>query len=92
VPIIFTLSPVPLKATFRPVSCVTANAVSKAILRAALDEVLRDNDTDDNLFYWPSYEIVTTAFGAPWEADNRHVRREHLDMIMGLFEECYCTG
>ena len=33
---VFTLSPVPLSATFRGVSCVTANAVSKSILRVAV--------------------------------------------------------
>ena len=40
--IVFTLSPVPLNATFRGVSCVTANAVSKSILRVAVDELLRE--------------------------------------------------
>ena len=40
--VVFTLSPVPLSATFRGVSCVTANAVSKAILRVAVDELLRE--------------------------------------------------
>ena len=41
--IVFTLSPVPLAATFRGVSCVTANSASKAILRAAVDELLREH-------------------------------------------------
>lgn len=41
--IVFTLSPVPLNATFRGVSCVTANSVSKSILRVAVDELLREN-------------------------------------------------
>ena len=35
--VVLTLSPVPLAATFRGVSCVTANAASKATLRAAVD-------------------------------------------------------
>ena len=41
--IVFTLSPVPLAATFRGVACVTANAVSKSVLRVAVDELLREN-------------------------------------------------
>ena len=41
--VVFTLSPVPLNATFRGVSCVTANAVSKSILRVAVDELMREN-------------------------------------------------
>jgi hypothetical protein len=46
--VLFTLSPVPLAATFRPISCITANSSSKAILRAALDEFIRENQTDVN--------------------------------------------
>jgi hypothetical protein len=34
---------VPLAATFRGVSCVTANTASKAILRVAVDELMREN-------------------------------------------------
>jgi len=62
--LLFTLSPVPLAATFRPVGCITANSVSKAILRAALDEMLREagDALNRSLFYWPSYEIVTDLF------------------------------
>jgi hypothetical protein len=36
--IVFTVSPVPLGVTFRPISAVTANSASKAIVRASLDE------------------------------------------------------
>jgi hypothetical protein len=35
---------VPLAATFRGVSCVTANAASKAILRVAVDELMREEE------------------------------------------------
>jgi hypothetical protein len=38
--IVLTVSPIPLAATFRGVACVTANAASKAIMRAAVDELL----------------------------------------------------
>lgn len=34
--IVLTLSPIPLMATFRPISCITASSVSKAILRVAI--------------------------------------------------------
>ena len=56
-PIIFTLSPVPLMATFRPVSCVTASSVSKAILRVSIDELMRTFSADDRLLYLQSYGI-----------------------------------
>jgi hypothetical protein len=55
VPIILTVSPVPLLATFRGVSAVSANSVSKAILRVAVDQIMSLNL--DNVYYWPSYEV-----------------------------------
>ncbi|HEY2326288.1 MAG TPA: GSCFA domain-containing protein [Gaiellaceae bacterium] len=90
--IVLTLSPIPLFATFRPQSCITANSVSKAILRAAIDELYRDAQ-DPLLHYWPSYEIVVDAFGTgKWDDDGHHIKRPVLDYIMGLFESVYCTG
>lgn len=88
--VVLTLSPVPLVATFRPVSCITASAVSKAVLRVAVDEVLRENEGDGALHYWPSYEIVTHGFPDSFVDDNRHVRDEILNYIMGLFQASYC--
>jgi hypothetical protein len=91
--IIVTLSPIPLVATFRPVSCITANSVSKAILRAAIDEAHRAVAGNGRLFYWPSYEIAMEGFGAGrWLPDRRHVRPEILRYIMQLFETHYCIG
>lgn len=91
-PIIFTLSPVPLQATFRPMGCVTASAASKAILRAALDQLLQDFEADENLFYFPSYEIVKEFYVDPYEDDNRHPRMEVISSIMNVFERYYCAG
>ena len=91
--VIFTLSPVPLVATFRPVSCITANTASKAILRAALDEFLRETQPGDpNLFYWPSYEIIMDVFAKRWSDDRRHIKTRILDYVMVLFEHIWCTG
>lgn len=89
--VIFTLSPVPLVATFRPVSCVTANAVSKAVLRVAVDEVMRANAGDGQLYYFPSYEIVREFAHDPYKDDNRHVRHEVISLIMETFRRHYCT-
>jgi hypothetical protein len=89
--VVFTLSPIPLVATFRPVSCLTANSVSKAVLRAALDEVLREAD-DPRIFYWPAYEIVQEAFGTgKWWDDRRHVAPAVIAHVMRLFEASYCA-
>jgi hypothetical protein len=85
--IIFTLSPVPLAATFRPVSCITANSVSKASLRVAIDEVMRELSDDDRLHYYPSYEIATAFLEDAFGVDMRHPRPETVDFIMQTFKK-----
>lgn len=88
--VVLTLSPVPLMATFRPVSCVTASAVSKAILRVAIDDVIRQQRP--NVFYFPSYEMVTAATIDPYRDDNRHPRRDLVWKVMQTFERHYCAA
>ena len=88
--IITTLSPVPLIATFRPVSCISANSVSKSVLRVALDELMRELGDDGYLHYWPSYEIITDVFHSPFKKDRRHLPKAVLDFIMMLFEQVWC--
>jgi len=90
-PVIVTVSPIPLKATFRPVSTVTANVASKAVLRAAVDRFVREAD-DPLLYYWPSYELVTHCWHTPWKEDGRHIRPEILETIMRLFHRYYLVG
>jgi hypothetical protein len=87
--IVITLSPVPLVATFRPVSCLTASSVSKAILRVAVDELMRAHQQDQRLYYWPSYEIVKEYCSDPYLEDNRHPRPEIIDTIMRTFARHY---
>jgi hypothetical protein len=88
--IIFTLSPVPLMATFRPISCLTASSVSKAILRVAVDQLMRDSADDADMFYFPSYEIVKEFFLDPYRDDNRHPKPEVVEFIMKTFERHFC--
>jgi len=87
--IIMTLSPIPLAATFRPISCITANAVSKASLRVAIDELMRELEDDPALFYFPSYEIVTAFLDDPMGPDLRHPTEEAVDFVMKIFKKYY---
>ncbi|MEX5728233.1 hypothetical protein Ga0609869_001586 [Rhodovulum iodosum] len=87
--IVLTLSPVPLAATFRPVSCITANAVSKASLRMAIDELMRAHDDDERLFYFPSYEMITAFLPDPYENDLRHPTRAAVAQVMRAFQKAY---
>lgn len=88
--LIITLSPVPLVATMRPISCITANIVSKSILRAVIDEFYRTYENDNNLFYWPSYEIVQWFGSDAYIDDNRHITDNVRNLIMEKFEKYYC--
>ncbi len=89
--VILTLSPIPLLATFRNQSAVTANHVSKAILRVALDAFFSRVDilSSGRYHYFPSYELAFSLFGNPFEADNRHVRPEVAGAILEIFRDRY---
>lgn len=90
-PIILTLSPVPLEATFRDISCMTADCVSKSVLRVALDRVMRH--TPPRTYYWPSFELVKWAGPAldwrAYEGDARHADRYLVYCIVDAFAEAF---
>ena len=92
--IIFTVSPVPLGVTFRPVSALTANSASKAIVRAALDEFLRNHQEEvgRRAFYFPSYELATNYFIDPYGPDNRHISPTVAAGIIHYFVKHYCSA
>ncbi|GJE15486.1 GSCFA domain-containing protein [Methylobacterium marchantiae] len=90
--VVLTISPIPLAATFRDVGCISANAVSKAILRGAVDEFYEETEgKGSNLFYFPSYDMVMYGFDNQWTADRRHVYSHVLDFNMKVFEHYYCV-
>lgn len=81
--ILFTVSPVPLRATFRPdLSPVSANAYSKSVLLAA---VMTASRRIENAHYFPSYEIVTECVIEPILPDGS-VSPVAVDLVMSLFE------
>ncbi len=89
--ILFSLSPVPMIATFRDNSCLSSNSVSKAILRAAIDEVVREFAAEGSLGYWPAYELLTDVFRQPFRPDRRHPRDRVSDYVTTLFEHVWCA-
>ncbi|MCU0854351.1 MAG: GSCFA domain-containing protein [Rhodobacteraceae bacterium] len=76
-----TVSPVPLLSTFRGVDVLVANAYSKSVQRAALEEFVKGREGVD---YFPSYEFV--ALSNPTVAwarnDYRHVSQDVINRIM----------
>lgn len=85
--IVISLSPVPLRATFRDMNAVTANTASKSMLRAVIDAFAAAHS--DRVTYFPAYEVVSVLQGEPFEDDNRHVKSEAVDEIMRLFESWF---
>lgn len=92
-PIVLTLSPVPLKATFEDVSCIAADSVSKSVLRVAIDQVTKRRVP--GVTYWPSFEIVrwlgshidAALFGE--DGNTRHVNRSAVRLILDSFIRHY---
>ncbi len=76
-----TVSPVPLLATFRNMDVLVANAYSKSVQRAALEEFVRGKPGVD---YFPSFEFVTLSNPTiAWSrGDYRHVSPDVVNRIM----------
>jgi GSCFA family len=91
-PIVLTLSPVPLKGTFRGISCLSADCVSKSVLRVAIDQVMSDGRP--GVYYWPSFEVVKwmgpnltwPVYGLD-DGKTRHVTRRLVAEIVDAFIE-----
>lgn len=91
--IVFTVSPIPLMATFRAKACIVASAVSKAILRSAMDEFLAGAGAGDkDLFYFPAYEVITGSLHEPFTMDLRHPMLHTILFNMKVFERYFCDS
>lgn len=89
--LIVTVSPVPFLATGRAddMHVITANTHSKSVLRVAAEEFVSRNE---NVWYFPAYEVVTVATRDPWEPDLRHVKRSTVARVMRTFERMFVKG
>jgi hypothetical protein len=81
---IFTVSPVPLIATYEDRHVLVSTVESKAVLRAAIAEAAA---SDGGIVYFPSYEVVTGphARGKYFDADLRSVTDRGVQHVMRLF-------
>ncbi|HEX4521803.1 MAG TPA: GSCFA domain-containing protein [Gaiellaceae bacterium] len=90
-PIVLTLSPISLRATFGGGSIMTADCVSKSTLRVAIDQALERSPA--GVYYWPSFELV--KWGGPvfdWRAvfpDSRHPLPYLTFCILDAFIEAF---
>lgn len=73
--IFFSVSPVPLAATFTEKDVLIANTYSKSVLRAAVEQVVAEHAA--NVEYFPSYESITLSDReAVYGDDYIHVKEE----------------
>lgn len=89
-PIIFTMCPVPLNATFTGKDAFTANSYSKSICRSAMGLHI---EQCDNSYYFPVYELCTEislrypSWGTAYDPKiPRHISSEMINAIGRLFE------
>lgn len=82
--LIVTVSPVPLVATMTPFDVQVGNTESKTRIRAAVSELI---DRHDDVHYFHSYEMVTTAERTAdfMKEDGRHLHRHAVDFILSDF-------
>lgn len=87
--LIITVSPIPMYATFRAddYHVVTATCHAKSVLRVAVEEFVRANPGVAH--YFPAYEVVNYCTKTPFVDDGRHVTKEAVTKVMGLFEKTF---
>jgi len=86
--IIFAVSPIPQNATFSEKSVITSHYLAKSVLSTAIDEILQKYDRDENLHYFPSYELIMSLEN-PYNDDNRHLTEKSMSIIYGAIEKLY---
>ena len=89
---IFTVSPIPLFATFEGHSAILADCASKSALRAAIEEVMMEKDEDELLIYWPSFESfrwLGVHAGPVFGADDGSTMHASEFVIDAVFKEFY---
>jgi hypothetical protein len=59
---------------------------SKAVLLVAAEKLVANNA---DMYYLPSYELVTQCEKEPWHPDRRHVKSEVVARVVSMFEEIF---
>jgi tetratricopeptide (TPR) repeat protein len=94
--IIITVSPVPLHMTFEFDSAITADCLSKSVMRLTAHELVQNSGMKD-VYYWPSFEVFrwagshagpyfATDDGAAWHVSEEAVNTV-IDSFLQLFSE-----
>jgi hypothetical protein len=83
IPVVLTVSPVPLEATFFGDCVISQTFKGKSILRVA---AAMASEQIDNVFYFPSYEAaMVSADTLTWDNDYRHPTSLFVAEVVGDF-------
>ncbi len=94
IPVVVTLSPIPVTNSVGHESVFGQDCESKSILRVAIMHLMEEAIPD--VYYWPSFEVVRWVsghmrpfFGGIGALDMRHIPSTLLATIMEVFIEAY---
>ena len=82
--IIFTVSPVAAGATFIDSDVVSQSFAGKCIIRSVVHEIMKTYNSTNQLFYFPSFEMVLCNNPISFLPDNRHVSRNRVKEIFTI--------
>ena len=82
--ILFTVSPVPSQASFLDIDVVTKSFANKALLRTVVNKIV---STNNNVYYFPSFEMVLCDNPKNYKADNRHVKHSMVRKIFNILSK-----
>jgi hypothetical protein len=90
-PIVFTVSPVPLKSSGAAYDSRISNVRSKSNIVAAIHEFLDCELTPKNTSYFPAFEMFYQSrdYDLIWQRDGRHVRAEKINKVCKAFVNAY---
>jgi hypothetical protein len=93
-PVLLTLSPIPVRGSFTHDSVMATDCISKSSLRIAVEIVLESGI--EKVSYWPAFEAIRwlsahsgPVFGVEDAYDNRHLATRFVRAITDSFVEFY---
>lgn len=93
-PIVFTVSPIPLKNSGMQYDPRIANVRSKSNIISAIHEFLDENPSLKHVSYFPAFEMFYQApdYENIWQRDGRHVTARKIDEVCRMFVDIYSTN
>ncbi|MFT4925183.1 MAG: hypothetical protein ACI8WB_001273 [Phenylobacterium sp.] len=86
--LVISISPIPTKQTghAKEQHIINANSHAKAVLKVAVEQLVQNNL---DMYYLPSYELVSECIKQPYSDDERHLSNETIQQMFKLFSEIF---